>query len=251
MSLSASPSALQDILIEPAGDEFPPLSMQPNGDPSRQANGFGSALTSPDDAQTHVNGQQANLPMRGAFNIGSQTPIGSAQAGAQSQSTSRTQPQSDGAQTLNQTTKPWAEMTPAERFGMPGLSKRFETIKAMETGAPIDPTLPAHERNIGILMGQDLSGLDMDLDSSEPLYKTFHAFPDSSSRGTIFDDRARRVVPEFTVPQAYYVSNVPPMDTRMTAFSDGKNLSAVRKFHLTPANTPCRNPLLHLLSVHW
>ena len=70
-------------------------------------------------------------------------------------------------------------------------------------------------------MGHDLSSLGMDLDSTEPLYPTFHPFQAPGSTGSSFDYHDRHIIPDFTLPAAYTVTNVPPLSSRMGAFSDG------------------------------
>lgn len=112
-------------------------------------------------------------------------------------------------------------MTEQERFGLMGLSAMFEARKQFDVGGTVDETLPPQMSNSILFMGQDLNALGMDLDSPEPLHPTFHVFPDATGSGSMFDSRSRRPVPAFHVPDAYTVTNVPPMHTRINAFSDG------------------------------
>ncbi len=115
-------------------------------------------------------------------------------------------------------------MTEDERYGLTGLLAAFEARRALEVGQPVDDTLPPVMRN-GVMLGQDLSTLGMDLDSPDPIYPTFTPFPlpPERSSGSNFDFFERNVVPDFTLPSAYTVTNVPPLERRMGAFSDGKN----------------------------
>jgi CCR4-NOT transcription complex subunit 2 len=70
-------------------------------------------------------------------------------------------------------------------------------------------------------MGHDLNTLGLDLDSPEPLYTTFNPFQANGSTNSTFDFHERHVVPDFTLPAAYTVTNVPPLASRINAFSDG------------------------------
>lgn len=133
--------------------------------------------------------------------------------------------QSDNAPSSQPTAsvKRWGDMTEQERYGMPGFVARMECARALAAGQPVDPTLPPQERTAAVLlMGQDINSLGLNLESTEPIYKTFHPFPDMTPGGA-FDSSRRNPVPDFSVPQAYYVSNVPEAATRMPAFSDGKS----------------------------
>lgn len=201
-----------------------------NGDSSRQSNGFGSAsLSSPDPQHPQPNGQQTQLPIRDSSNSNfppnQQAPIGSTQSAAAPQS--QYQPPQQHEQRApsaqpNPSVKRWADMSEQERWGMAGLAAQLEYRRASENGEPVDETLPPSQRNAGLLMGQDLNALGMDLESPEPLYTTFTPFPARDSSGSMFDYRDRYPVPAFTVPPAYTVNNVPSMSSRMGAFSDGE-----------------------------
>lgn len=201
------------------GDEFPPLSGQ-NGDGTRVSNGFGSTLDSPEDMHPQPNGQHSQLPIRDASNSFSQpqqAPIGS-----QGQNESQAAPgQSPQPTQQSPPVKKWADMTEQEHFGLAGLSAIFEARKQFDVGGAVDETLPPQMSNSILFMGQDLNALGMDLDSPEPLHPTFHVFPDATGSGSMFDSRSRRPVPAFHVPDAYTVTNVPPLHTRINAFSDG------------------------------
>ena len=106
---------------------------------------------------------------------------------------------------------------------MPGFAARMEAARALAAGQPVDPTLPTMERNAAVLMtGHDINSLGLNLESTEPIHKNFHPFPDMTPSGA-FDSSRRNPVPDFSVPLAYYVSNVPDAATRMPAFSDGKS----------------------------
>ncbi|KAF2226819.1 hypothetical protein BDZ85DRAFT_191553 [Elsinoe ampelina] len=61
-------------------------------------------------------------------------------------------------------------------------------------------------------MGQDLNSLGIDFESAEPLFPIFTTpFADASSRPAI---------PDFSLPTAYSVHNVPPLSSRIANFSD-------------------------------
>ena len=112
-------------------------------------------------------------------------------------------------------------MTENEKWGLPGLMAAFEARRAAENGGQVDETLPKMMRS-SVIMGHDLSTLGMDLDSSEPLHPTFTPFPATGSSGSEFNFHERHMVPDFTLPSAYTVTNVPPLAQRMSAFADGK-----------------------------
>lgn len=61
-------------------------------------------------------------------------------------------------------------------------------------------------------MGQDLNTLGIDFDSADPLFPTFST--------PFADANARPAIPEFRIPAAYTVSNVPPLHSRIGNFSD-------------------------------
>ncbi|KAK0308937.1 transcriptional regulator [Friedmanniomyces endolithicus] len=208
--------------VERTEDAFPPLGGQVNGD-ALQSNGLGSSIASPDGAQAQQNGQQAQLPIRNPSNTyqqqPQQAPIGSGQPASQPQQQLQSTTQNGQAPPAN--IKRYADMTEDEKYGLTGLLAAFEARRALEAGQPVDDTLPPAMRN-GVMLGQDLSTLGMDLDSPEPIYPTFTPFPlpPERSSGSNFDFFERNVVPDFTLPSAYTVTNVPPLERRMGAFSD-------------------------------
>lgn len=112
-------------------------------------------------------------------------------------------------------------MTDAEKWGLPGLMAAFESRKSVESGGQPDETLPPALKST-FVMGHDLSSLGLELDSSDPIYPTFTPFQAVGSSGSAFDFHDRHMVPDFTLPSAYTVTNVPPLITRMSAFSDGE-----------------------------
>lgn len=199
------------------GEDYPPLGGQLNGGPS---NGFGSTVESPEEVHPQPNGQHSQLPLRDASNSytqSQQAPIGS-QALTQPQAASGSSPQTTQPAPA---VKKWADMTEQEHFGLAGLSAIFEARRQFDIGGAVDDTLPPQMSNSILFMGQDLNSLGMDLDSPEPLHPNFHVFPDATGSGSMFDSRSRHPVPAFHVPEAYTVTNVPPMHSRITAFSDG------------------------------
>jgi len=241
-------------------EDFPPLGGGPlNGEGlgSGPTTGFNSviasAIASPDTTQ-RPNGPQAQLPIRDASNAAfqpptPQAPIGSGQPAPplQQQPVQNGQPPPGGM-------KKYTDMTEDEKYGLTGLAAAFEARRLYESGngAQIDSSLPAAMRN-AVFLGQDLNQLGLDLDSPDPLYPTFAPFPSTMSGvggvgSSQFDYSERMVVPDFMLPSAYTVTNVPPLSGRMSAFSDGMPIphkTAMR--HITSANMDGRNTVLDLL----
>lgn len=92
-----------------------------------------------------------------------------------------------------------ADMTESERYGLPGL------LAMIPHDSP-DYSLLA--------VGQDLTvlGLDLSRPDNSPLHPTFGSpFVESNSKPVI--------PPDFTLPAAYTVTNVPPLHTKMNSFS--------------------------------
>jgi CCR4-NOT transcription complex subunit 2 len=90
-----------------------------------------------------------------------------------------------------------AEMTDMERWGIPGLLAMFNRD---------------HPDFSEMSFGTDLSALGLDLSSNSPLYPTF---------GVPFDNAGPRpVIPDFHLPVAYAVNNVPPLEQRIQNFTD-------------------------------
>ncbi|SMQ50923.1 unnamed protein product [Zymoseptoria tritici ST99CH_1A5] len=203
------------------GDEFPPLSGQVNGGSIRPSNGFSDTLESPEPAHPQPNGQQTQLPIRNASNNFQQSQQDPSTSAPQNQSQSQSQSNQTPSSTQPASgVKKWADMSDQEHFGLMGLSAIFEARKQYDLGGQPDATIPPEWSNSVLGMGQDLNTLGMDLDSSEPLYPTFHVFPDATGTGSMYDSRSRHPVPAFEVPTAYMVTNVPPMHSRINAFSD-------------------------------
>ena len=88
-------------------------------------------------------------------------------------------------------------MTESEKWGLPGLLAQ----------------LPGRGENASsFVMGHDLNSLGIDFDSPDPIFPTFTTpFADATSRPAI---------PEFQLPAAYSVNNVPALHTRMSNFAD-------------------------------
>ncbi|KAK3636539.1 transcriptional regulator [Elasticomyces elasticus] len=236
--------------VERSEDAFPPLS-----------NGIGSSIASPDSTLPQHNGggstqqppqqqqpqQQTQMPIRGPStnsysqppqqqqpqpqqSQATQAPIGSQQPLQppaqqrdqllQQQSPALTHQPNGQVSSPSANVKSYGSMTEAEQYGLPGLLAALEARRAIENGQPVDPTLPPAMRN-GVILGQDLSTLGMDLDSPDMIYTTFTPFPNMrDSTPGAYDYVERNVVPEFTLPQAYRVGNVPGVEARMGAFSD-------------------------------
>jgi len=109
------------------------------------------------------------------------------------------QVESDSPQPQRPQQKRLHEMTDKERFGLAGFL------------VTIDPNHPDYNP---LAMGQDLTqiGLDLSRPDSSPLYPNFATpFADANSRP---------IVPEFSIPASYTVTNVPPLMTKIANFSD-------------------------------
>ncbi|EMD63136.1 hypothetical protein GGP41_005158 [Bipolaris sorokiniana] len=95
--------------------------------------------------------------------------------------------------------KKLSDMTDSERYGLPGL------LSMIPMESPDYSTLA---------MGQDLTvlGLDLSRPDNLPLHPTFGSpFVESNVKPVI--------PPDFTLPAAYTVTNVPPLHSKMTSFS--------------------------------
>ncbi|KAF2805800.1 uncharacterized protein BDZ99DRAFT_501404 [Mytilinidion resinicola] len=138
--------------------------------------------------------------------IGSQLPMRSGSIAGQAQRTQQTQWDqsfgSDAVQSPSQQVpqhKRLSEMNEKERFGLPGLL------------AMIPLESPDHST---LAVGQDLTvlGLDLSRPDGSPLHPTFGSpFVESMSKPVI--------PPDFTLPAAYTVTNVPELHTKMSSFS--------------------------------
>ncbi|KAH7382728.1 hypothetical protein DE146DRAFT_681711 [Phaeosphaeria sp. MPI-PUGE-AT-0046c] len=95
--------------------------------------------------------------------------------------------------------KKLADMTDSERYGLPGLLSMIP----MES--------PDYS---SLAMGQDLTvlGLDLSKPDNSPLHPTFGSpFVEANAKPVI--------PPDFTLPAAYTVTNVPPLHSKMGSFS--------------------------------
>ena len=221
-----------------SGDDFPPLGGQGgqvNGDVLTQTpSGFTSSLGSPDMQHPRTTSQQTPAPMRDAsasFAQAQQPPIGPPPPQSQQAPTQTTQT----PPTSN--VKRYGDMTEAEKWGIEGLMASFEARRVIESGGRADDTLPPEMVN-GIMMGQDLDQLGMDLNSDVPLIHTFTPFPAVNMSGSSYDYHDRHVVPDFHLPGGYTVNNVPPLPGRMSAFSDGEFSSSSSQRNFTDAKSP-------------
>lgn len=233
------------------GDDFPPLagSGPLNGDTP----GLGSTLTSP-TAPQQLNAQQAQLPIREASNAAFQTPSQpppqpQAPIGPTQVPQSTPQAAQQNGQPPAPSVKPYADMNDGEKYGLTALAAAFEARHLHDTGqsAQVDPTLPPMMRN-GLFLGQDLSLLGLDLDSPDPIYPTFHPFPSAAAGTSSFDYMERNVVPEFALPPAYVVTNVPSLEGRLGGFSD-ETLFAI--FYLNPRSTQQELASIELTGRDW
>ncbi|KAF1960577.1 hypothetical protein CC80DRAFT_403643 [Byssothecium circinans] len=106
---------------------------------------------------------------------------------------------SPNAHQIPQQPKKLADMTETERYGLPGLLSMI----------PLES--PDYS---SLAVGQDLTvlGLDLSRPDNSPLHPTF---------GSPFvDTNAKPVIPpDFKLPAAYTVTNVPPLHTKVTSFS--------------------------------
>ncbi|KAI5195017.1 hypothetical protein E4T39_08416 [Aureobasidium subglaciale] len=186
---------------EHAPDDFPPLSnpgqlngrVNGNGYPHEDA-AFGSESARPRPANPPGIDHQLGLMQQ-------QLPIGQSSAQQQpSQHSSNFAPQMVDApitsQVAPQQLKPYEDMSEAEKWGLPGLLAKIRSNDAASA----------------FTMGVDINSLGLDLDSPEPLFATFST--------PFADNRSRPVIPEFTLPGGYTVTNVPALASRMSAFSD-------------------------------
>ncbi|THY93862.1 hypothetical protein D6C95_05771 [Aureobasidium pullulans] len=180
-------------------DEFPPLNNQPQMQMNARVNGYGH-----EDAAF---GSESSRPTRPAAPPGiehqlglQQPPIGQSSTPQQPSQHSNFAPQMVDAPVTNQAApqqlKPYDEMSEAEKWGLPGLLAK---IRSNDAGS-------------AFTMGVDINSLGLDLDSPEPLFATFST--------PFADNRSRPVIPEFTLPGGYTVTNVPSLASRMPAFSD-------------------------------
>ncbi|KAH0304045.1 hypothetical protein KCU71_g10403, partial [Aureobasidium melanogenum] len=180
-------------------DEFPPLSNQAqlngrvNGY-SHDDGAFGSEATRPRPANPPGIDHQLGLMQQ-------QPPIGQASTQQQpSQHSSNFAPQMVDAPIANQAApqqlKPYEDMTEAEKWGLPGLLAKIRS----------------NDASSAFTMGVDINSLGLDLDSPESLFATFST--------PFADNRSRPVIPEYTLPAGYTVTNVPALGSRMSAFSD-------------------------------
>jgi len=80
--------------------------------------------------------------------------------------------------------------------------------------ARVDPDHPDFSQ---LAVGHDLSqlGLELNRPDSTPLYATF-----ATPFGPPGNQASRPAVPDFTLPAAYCVQNVPPLHTKISSMSD-------------------------------
>lgn len=188
------------------GDEFPPLSGQLNSDATGQANGFNSGITSPLGASSQPIGQPIQQPSRdtsSTFQQPQQTPIGPAPPAQtpQTQASQNTQP--------GEGFTPWWQQDDFQHFSLEALNNKLEAARGN-----VDVSMPNIEKNVAMLQGQNVDFHDMDLDSPDPIYKTFTAFPNT-------DWDTRPMIPSFDLPDSYQVKNVPAAINRVESFTDG------------------------------
>ncbi|PVH98950.1 hypothetical protein DM02DRAFT_595203 [Periconia macrospinosa] len=106
---------------------------------------------------------------------------------------------SPNTQQIGQQPKKLSEMTETERYGLPGLLSMI----------PLES--PDYS---SLAVGQDLTvlGLDLSRPDNSPLHPTFGSpFVDTNSKPVI--------PPDFKLPAAYTVTNVPPLHSKVSSFS--------------------------------
>lgn len=88
-------------------------------------------------------------------------------------------------------------MSEVDRFGLPGFMSQLR-------GGSQDQA--------GLMLGMDLNSLGIDLHRPEPLWPEWP--------GPFSQARSHPIVPDFRLPAAYSVLNVPPLHTKIASFSD-------------------------------
>nr|POE87715.1 isoform 3 of ccr4-not transcription complex subunit 2 [Quercus suber]POF00909.1 isoform 3 of ccr4-not transcription complex subunit 2 [Quercus suber] len=204
-----------------SGEEFPPLGGQVNGDAQQN---FSSLAASPDSTLQRTSVPSTQLPIResSGFQGLQQGHVGSGQQHQHTQQSQTSQNMVQPSSAPSSGMKKYIGMTEGEKYGMLGLEALLNARRNIDAGLPHDTTLPVAELN-GILMGQDVSVLGLDLDSPDPILPTFTPFPSQVSSGSQFNYHDQFTVPEYTLPSAYTVTNVPQISSRISAMSDGDN----------------------------
>ncbi|KAF2199203.1 hypothetical protein GQ43DRAFT_450436 [Delitschia confertaspora ATCC 74209] len=202
--LSSPTDGQQDRPMNPAVTE---RGMNPNGvarTPFENMRGTPASLQdvdrndNPRAGQTlgNISFMNTQLPLRGGGGGPPQLPIGRPQPG---QYEANGGADSIGSPDVGPQHKRLADMTEAERYGLPGLL------------AMIPLESPDYS---SLAVGQDLTvlGLDLSRPDNSPLHPTF---------GSPFvETNARPVIPpDFHLPAAYTVTNVPPLQSKMSSFS--------------------------------
>lgn len=206
---------------QPSGNDWPTSNIQSNSDSFRH----GAGITFQQNQQAPIGGQgqQSNPPVhQNGFGTAPMTESPVSASNPQ-QKPSKGVPNGQPQQ-QDKPIKRYADMDEEEKWGLAGLTAAFEARKAAERGEPVDETLPPTMRS-ALFMGQDLQSLGMDLDSAEPMYNTFTPFPSAISGASAYDFHDRHIIPDFTLPAAYTVTNVPPIQQRIGVFSDGESKS--------------------------
>lgn len=88
-------------------------------------------------------------------------------------------------------------MSELDRYGLTGFLAELR-------GASAD--------HLTLRLGMDLNTLGLDLNRQGPLHTDW--------AGPFANDQTRPVVPDFKLPAAYTVQNVPPLDEKLPSFSD-------------------------------
>ncbi|GAB7362984.1 hypothetical protein MBLNU230_g3279t1 [Neophaeotheca triangularis] len=201
---------------QPSGNDWPASSVQSNGDNYRH----GAGITFQQNQQAPIGqGQQPNPQVhQNGFGAAPMTESPISASNPPQQKPSQGVPNGQ-QQSRDKPIKRYADMDEEEKYGLAGLTAAFEARKQAESGGQVDETLPATMRS-ALFMGQDLQSLGMDLDSAEPMHTTFTPFPSAASGASAYDFHDRHMIPDFTLPAAYTVTNVPPIQQRIGVFSD-------------------------------
>ncbi|KAH9845122.1 CCR4-NOT transcription complex subunit 2-like [Teratosphaeria destructans] len=195
-------------------EEFPALGGRQQALNGESAN---SALTSPTTGT-----QQMPLSRDASNGTFQESQTGSIGSGQQQISNGAQQASALNSAAPSSTIKRYADMTDREKYGLAGLTAAIHSRDQLASGHPesVDQTLPSAYRS-NLFVGHQLENLDLDLNSPEPILDTFHVWGhNGQSSSSMFDYRDRMVVPDFTLPTAYQVGNVPAIEGRMESLSD-------------------------------
>lgn len=188
-------STVGDRTVHPGGGRTPFENVRGNAANAREVDRNGNARGQGLGNMSFIG---SNIPLRGGDASHILGSVGQ-QRTAASQFESNFGADSVGSPNVGQQHKKLADMNESERYGLPGLLSMI----------PLES--PDYS---SLAVGQDLTvlGLDLSRPDNSPLHPTFGSpFVESNSRPVI--------PPDFTLPAAYTVTNVPPLHTKMSSFS--------------------------------